>query len=606
VSLEQSAPAGPTEINGSIIQEDTRWFAKSSPIKVRGTVQIPTGVTLTIAAGSVVDLTEGNFTLLGNLVIGSNSSKLTTVITMGSGDFIAKGSGGTVNIQNSEIKSNRGTFSSMWNAFIANLTIDNSYLEGFRNITNGQLTTLAISNTIMRKLDAITGTGNVYNFTLLNNVFEDLRYFSYPSAGIFVNTGQALPAASVQGNLFINAANTLEFTLPDGSNNSESSTFRNNRMDTPSKLTISGGTEAGRNYWGAVGEAAIRAAAKVLDGKSDITLRTINFGSALATPPALPVKYQVLQDRIAAEKAAVEKAAADAQKAAADALLTPPPTDVSCALSAIGIVCTNSITIIRTWNVTGSPTLDWYFALLKPGQDPNLASNYGTRALQKKSNPGQVTDSQEFSYEKLLAFAGNNPEAAILVTATIVNGDGKYWPAVGKGTYVVLKDVKLEIDKKAAEAKAAAELKAKQEAESAARAAAESKAKQEAEAKAKAKQEAEAKAKAEAAAREVAEKAVCDSNRSRLGTIRDSLTGAIKSYPTQAKTLNEIYLRLNNVFLSNCVSDVSLNDFQSEVSKAIAKAAAASKSATITCVKGSTVKKITGAKPKCPAGYKKK
>jgi thiol:disulfide interchange protein len=226
--------------------------------------------------------------------------------------------------------------------------------------------------------------------------------------------------------------------------------------------------------------------------------------------------------------------------------------------------------------------------------------------LQKKSNPGQVTDSQEFSYEKLLAFAGNNPEAAILVTATIVNGDGKYWPAVGKGTYVVLKDVKLEIDKKAAEAKAAAELKAKQEAESAARAAAESKAKQEAEAKAKAKQEAEAKAKAEAAAREVAEKAVCDSNRSRLGTIRDSLTGAIKSYPTQAKTLNEIYLRLNNVFLSNCVSDVSLNDFQSEVSKAIAKAAAASKSATITCVKGSTVKKITGAKPKCPAGYKKK
>ena len=321
VSLEQSAPAGPTEINGSIIQEDTRWFAKSSPIKVRGTVQIPAGVTLTIAAGSVVDLTEGNFTLIGNLVIGSNASKLSTVVTMGSGDFIAKGSGGTVTIQNADIKANRGSFSSMWNAFIAKLTIDNSYLEGFRNISNGQLTTLSISNSMLRKLDAITGTGSVYNFTLLDNIFEDLRSFSYPSAGIFVNTGQSPPSASVQGNLFFNNANSLEFTLPEGSNNAESSMFRNNRFETPSKLTISGGTEAGRNYWGAIGDASIRAAARVIDGRSDITLRTISFSSALLTPPAFPAKYQVLQDRIAGEKAVADAKAAAELKAKQEAEL---------------------------------------------------------------------------------------------------------------------------------------------------------------------------------------------------------------------------------------------------------------------------------------------
>ena len=167
---------------------------------------------------------------------------------------------------------------------------------------------------------------------------------------------------------------------------------------------------------------------------------------------------------------------------------------------------------------------------------------------------------------------------------------------------------------KAAADKAAAEAKAKQEAE--AKAAAELKAKQEAEAKAaaeraaaelKAKQEAEAKAKAEAAARALAEKAACDANRSSLSLVRDSLLLAIKTYPAQAKTLNGIYARLLNTLSANCISDASLNDFRSEVSNAITAAASPTKkTTTITCVKGSTVKKVTAAKPKCPAGYKKK
>ena len=38
----------------------------------------------------------------------------------------------------------------------------------------------------------------------------------------------------------------------------------------------------------------------------------------------------------------------------------------------------------------------------------------------------------------------------------------------------------------------------------------------------------------------------------------------------------------------------------------IAKPTPAAKKTTITCVKGKTTKKVTGVKPKCPAGYKKK
>jgi len=108
-----------------------------------------------------------------------------------------------------------------------------------------------------------------------------------------------------------------------------------------------------------------------------------------------------------------------------------------------------------------------------------------------------------------------------------------------------------------AEAKAAAELKAKQEAE--AKAAAELKAKQEAEAKAaaelKAKQEAEAKAAADKAA-----------------------------------------------------GEKIISDAKAEAARilAAAKVASSKKKITITCVKGKLTKKVTAVKPVCPKGYKKK
>jgi hypothetical protein len=126
----------------------------------------------------------------------------------------------------------------------------------------------------------------------------------------------------------------------------------------------------------------------------------------------------------------------------------------------------------------------------------------------------------------------------------------------GTGIYFLAQDLLKSIDdtkKMIAEAKAAAELKAKQEAE--AKAAAELKAKQDAEAKAaaelKAKQDAEAKAAADLKAKQDAEaKAAAD--------------------------------------------------------KLAAEKLASLKKITITCVKGKLTKTVTAVKPLCPAGYKKK
>ena len=323
-------------------------------------------------------------------------------------------------------------------------------------------------------------------------------------------------------------------------------------------------------------------------------------------------KQRIAEIKAAAELKAKQEADAKAaaEKAAADGLLTPPPTDVSCSISTAGVICSNSITITRTWNVTGSPSLDWYFALLKPAQDPNLSSNYGTRALQKKSNPGQVTDSQEFSYEKLLTFAGNNPEASVLITAIIVNGDGKFWPAVGKGTYVVLKDVKSEIDKRAAEAKAA-EAKAAEAKAIVDKAAAELKAKQEAEAKA------------------IADKAAEANRREQTISVSPFISGPI---PLSASGLLIKVSSTSNlsVFAYNSTDNVCefangliktktsgrcVIAFSQEGNSEFKPATnfildfgivSAAKTTTITCVKGKLTKKVTAVKPVCPAGYKKK
>ena len=140
------------------------------------------------------------------------------------------------------------------------------------------------------------------------------------------------------------------------------------------------------------------------------------------------------------------------------------------------------------------------------------------------------------------------------------------------------------------EAKAAADLKAKQEADE--KAAAELKVKQEAEAKAaadakaaaelKIKQEADEKAAAELKVKQEAEaKAAAD-----------------------AKAAAE--LKIKQEADEKAAAELKVKQEAEAKAAADAKAAVVSKKTTITCVKGKLTKKVTEVKPVCPKGYKKK
>jgi M6 family metalloprotease-like protein len=142
------------------------------------------------------------------------------------------------------------------------------------------------------------------------------------------------------------------------------------------------------------------------------------------------------------------------------------------------------------------------------------------------------------------------------------------------------------------DAKAAAELKAKQEAE--AKVAAELKAKQEAEAKVaaelKVKLEAEAKAVADKAAEELRVKQEAEAK-----LAADKIAADLK-----VKQEAEAKLAADKT-----AADLKAKQ-EADAKAAADKAALVVKKTTITCVKGKLTKKVTAVKPVCPKGYKKK
>jgi len=225
--------------------------------------------------------------------------------------------------------------------------------------------------------------------------------------------------------------------------------------------------------------------------------------------------------------------------------------------------------------LTGIATsYSWRFSVAPEGSD---FANY---SYSKKGTEFATTTSNSINanalYSALGKYKSSFPDKGAVLIFVVGKSAGKEsLDPNNLGLYISTDEAYKVIDDAnaaiAAEAKAAAELKAKQEAE--AKAAAELKAKQEAEAKAaaelKAKQEAEAKAKAAAelkAKQEAEAQAAAE-----LKAKQDS----------EAKAAAEAKAKQD----------------------AEAKAAAAKKT-SITCVKGKLTKKVTAVKPKCPAGYK--
>jgi len=158
---------------------------------------------------------------------------------------------------------------------------------------------------------------------------------------------------------------------------------------------------------------------------------------------------------------------------------------------------------------------------------------------------------------------------------------------------------------------ALAEAKAKAEADGKLKAEAEAKAKAEAEAKAKAEAELEVKLRGEM-------RSLCIDFNGKLDLALFNANSAGITYPSSSSVFAGIVsiapsaLDCDYINVATFSSELQSKEriivsLENSITSAIATAQANSmKKKTITCVKGKSIKKITGKNPKCPKGYKKK
>jgi hypothetical protein len=256
---------------------------------------------------------------------------------------------------------------------------------------------------------------------------------------------------------------------------------------------------------------------------------------------------------------------------------------------------------------------------LVPGTDATRVINYVNRTFLKKGF--YAAGGEDFSYQTLFSAAGNDQTATVLISAIIFNSEGKGSPILGATVHFTLKELSnlmVDASNKAAANKAASDAKAASDkviADKADKAAADAKA---------------IANKAAADAKAIADKVAADANRqeqtiSVTPLVSGSVLLSASGFPVKIVSTSNLsvfsYNSTNNVCIyengmirtktsGRCViafSQEGNSEFKPASNVVLDfTIAAVGKKTTIICVKGKLTKKVTGVKPKCPAGYKVK
>ena len=289
----------------------------------------------------------------------------------------------------------------------------------------------------------------------------------------------------------------------------------------------------------------------------------------------------------------------------------PPSTDVTCSVIPIGVRCGNSVTISSQgpgWTISGEISTEWYLSTLVPGTDATRVINYVNRTFLKKGF--YAAGGEDFSYQTLFSAAGNDQTATVLISAIIFNSEGKGSPILGATVHFTLKELSnlmVDASNKAAANKAASDAKAASD-----------------------KVIADKADKAAADAKAIADKAATYANRQEQTiSVTPLVSGPVplsaSGFPVKIVSTSNLsvfaYNSTNNVCIyengmirtktsGRCViafSQEGNSEFKPASNLVLDfTIAAAGKKTTIICVKGKLTKKVTGVKPKCPAGYKVK
>jgi hypothetical protein len=262
----------------------------------------------------------------------------------------------------------------------------------------------------------------------------------------------------------------------------------------------------------------------------------------------------------------------------------PPAADVSCSMTDTGVRYGVSMVFSGTGISFNSLRYEWDVLIAEAGKNPTLISSYGPRALYTTTTGNGL----ELTYESMLGIVKNDPNASLLMYSNSVFSDGisTLTNKTGKGCYVTLTDVLKNKNERAISLQKAAADKA------AADKAAADKALTEKTAIDRILQSLLMKNQSvdDLIAKYSLMSPVMKANLFKYGTARPEIPSVITPGFTLANA-TELEQRFND-YMTN------LNSVIQNLSKNITN--------TITCVKGKTIKKVSGRPAKCPTGYLQK
>jgi|694.fasta_scaffold123064_2 hypothetical protein len=282
-----------SKLESKIITTNETLYLAKSPYSLIGNVQISKGVQLTIEPGVEIIIQGGRFYNAGNIVIGSNAFARTFISVEGfySPNDPCVIQGGNAQVENTVIQG-PDVYSGSFACGVV-LTVDNSYIEKLTSLGSpgdcGNQVCLTVKNSVISKMNYISGTNCCEAMTFTNNIFYDISNFS-PYANL--GTSNKL---QLNSNYFLNENVNLSLGIPGNIvlNNpyAADSTFSNNWFASPSKLgiVIRPGNAKG-NFWNVQSEEELRGIAKVVDGATDVRLTKIDFSGMLTTSPFISNK----------------------------------------------------------------------------------------------------------------------------------------------------------------------------------------------------------------------------------------------------------------------------------------------------------------------------
>lgn len=252
-------------VPGQILTENTTWTADSGPYQLTGTVQIPAGVTLTIAAGAIVEAPDGlAFLVAGTLRVDGAPEAPVSLTGTGSTD-LADGTGTTavVDIDHAKVRN--------FGRLYGNSGGDASY-----SLTDSDIITTA-SRTDLRMYSKPV--------TIARNTFDDFRGFLIDSFGTdfpkVVTDNRFRGTAWPTSNPYVTSNYMREGTVTVTRNTFEPGPAHYLEVDSGGSITAHGNYWGHNDYWGTTDIDS-----RILDSRDDISRPTIYYQPSSVAPSA--------------------------------------------------------------------------------------------------------------------------------------------------------------------------------------------------------------------------------------------------------------------------------------------------------------------------------